>query len=101
MRRLKLRLKLTLATLLLVCLVGGAGGFGLFYLTQVTHTAELFSDVTVPLVGETTNLLDRLQELHLALLGVFDLDDVESHQASILRTASHICGSASRQPNFP
>ena len=71
------------ARVLEACLVGSAGGFGLFYLTQVTHTAELFSDVTVPLVGETTSLFDRLQDLHLALLGVFDLNDIESHQAFV------------------
>ncbi len=75
----KLRTRLTLAFLLLAGLVGGAGGFGLFYIMKVTQSAEIFSDVTMPIVTETTALVDRLQELHIALLGVFDLDDVESH----------------------
>ena len=87
-RSLRLRTKLTLAFLLVASMVSGAGGFGLFYIKQATQTAAIFSEVTAPIVHEAFTLIESLQTLHITLLQVFDLRDVESHQAYVQALAA-------------
>jgi hypothetical protein len=77
----RLRSKLILTFLCLVMMVGGAGGFGLFYINKVAQTSEVFSDVAAPLVNETMALVNSLQGVHASLLEMFELQSVEGHQA--------------------
>jgi len=77
----RLRTKLLLAFLSLAMMVGGAGGFGLFYINSIAKTAEVFSDVAAPMVNETMALVNSLQEIHILLLEILDLQSIENHQA--------------------
>ena len=66
----RLRTKLLLAFLWLAMMVGGAGGFGLFYINKIAKTAEVFTDVAAPMVNETMALVNSLQEIHIFLLEI-------------------------------
>jgi hypothetical protein len=64
----KLKTKLTLALLLLAVMVGGAGGFGLWYVNRVANTAEVFSETAAPVLNEAMSLMNSLQGMHISLL---------------------------------
>ncbi len=85
-RNMKLQTKLILSFIFLSALIGASGGSGLLFVNRIADTVGVYSDVSSPLVEETTALVGGMQTMHVALLdalGGQDEDRIQTTEAEI------------------
>ena len=81
-RNMKLQMKLLLSFVFLSTLIGASGGSGLFFVNRIADTVGVYSEVSSPLVEETTALVGGMQNMHVALLDALGRQDEDRIQAT-------------------
>ena len=76
--RMKLQRKLILGFIFLSLLIGASGGSGLFFVNKISNAVGIFSDVSSPLVDETTALVENMQKMHIAMLEALAQTDADN-----------------------
>ena len=74
----KLQRKLILGFIFLSLLIGASGGSGLFFVNKISNAVGIFSDVSSPLVDETTALVENMQKMHIAMLEALAQTDADN-----------------------
>ncbi len=77
-RKMKLATKLLLAFLLLVAMIAGAGGVGLFSMKKIEVLSR--SDLSSPLIKATSELIEQMKSAHVATLQILSLTDTKEIQ---------------------
>ena len=81
-RNMKLQMKLVLSFVFLSALIGASGGSGLLFVNRIADTVGVYSEVSSPLVEETTALVGGMQTMHVALLDALGRQDEDRIQAT-------------------